>query len=79
MDTLKKVFPLSFRNKTMKDLFVCILIYIAINIGGSLVCGLLSLIPILGALFGLLSAAIGIYTLTGVILASLSFWGLMKE
>ncbi len=79
MDTLKKLFPLSFRNKSIKDLIVCILIYIAINVVGSLVLGLLSILPIIGFVFSFVSGLLGIYTLVGVVLASLSYWGLLKD
>lgn len=78
MDALKILFPWSFKNKTMKDLIVSILIYMAINIVGGLVFGLLSAIPLIGFVFGLLGGALGIYTLAGVILASLHFFGLLK-
>ena len=77
MDALKILFPWSFKNKTMKDLIVSILIYMAINIVGGLVFGLLSAIPLLGFVFSLLGGALGIYTLAGVILASLHFFGLL--
>ena len=78
MDALKILFPWSFKNKTMKDLIVSILIYMAINIVGGLVFGLLSAIPLLGFVFILMGGALGIYTLAGVILASLHFFGLLK-
>ena len=78
MDTLKKLFPWSFKNKSMKDLIVSILIYMAINIVGGLVFGLLSAIPLIGFVFSLISGLPGIYTLAGVILASLHFFGLLK-
>lgn len=78
MDILKTLFPWSFKNKTMKDLIVSILIYMAINIVGGFVCALLSGIPLIGFVFSLLSGALGIYTLAGVILASLHFFGVLK-
>lgn len=78
MDILKSLFPWSFKNKTMKDLIVSILIYMAINIVGGLVFGLLSVVPLIGFVFSLLGGALGIYTLAGVILASLHFFGLLK-
>ena len=78
MDILKSLFPWSFKNKTMKDLIISILIYMAINIVGGLVFGLLSAIPLIGFVFSLLGGALGIYTLAGVILASLHFFGLLK-
>ena len=78
MDALKILFPWSFKNKTMKDLIVSILIYMAINIVGGLVFGLLSAIPLLGFVFSLLGGALGIYTRAGGILASLHFFGLLK-
>ena len=78
MDALKILFPWSFKNKTMKDLIVSILIYMAINIVGGLVFGLLSAIPLLGFVFSLQGGALGNYTLAGVILASLHFFGLLK-
>ena len=68
MDILKSLFPWSFKNKTMKDLIISILIYMAINIVGGLVFGLLSAIPLIGFVFSLLGGALGIYTLAGVIL-----------
>ena len=78
MDILKTLFPWSFKNKTMKDLIVSILIYMAINIVGGIVCGLLAAIPLVGFVFSLLGGVLGIYTLAGVILASLHFFGLLK-
>jgi len=78
MDILKSLFPWSFKNKTMKDLIISILIYMAINIVGGLVFGLLSVVPLIGFVFSLLGGALGIYTLAGVILASLHFFGLLK-
>ena len=78
MDALKILFPWSFKNKTMKDLIVSILIYMAINIVGGIVCGLLASFPLVGFVFSLLGGALGIYTLAGVILASLHFFGLLK-
>lgn len=78
MDILKSLFPWSFKNKTMKDLIVSILIYMAINIVGGILFGLLSAIPLIGFVFSLLGGLLGIYTLAGVILASLHFFGLLK-
>ena len=78
MDILKTLFPWSFKNKTMKDLIVSILIYMAINIVGGIVCGLLASFPLVGFVVSLLGGALGIYTLAGVILASLHFFGLLK-
>lgn len=78
MDILKSLFPWSFKNKTMKDLIVSILIYMAINIVGGFVFALLSSIPLIGLVFSLLGGALGIYTLAGVILASLHFFGVLK-
>ena len=79
MDTLKKLVPWSFKNKTMKDLIVSILIYMAINIVGGFVLALLSIIPLIGFVFSLLGGLLGIYSLAGVILASLHFFGLLKD
>ena len=79
MDILKSLFPWSFKNKTMKDLIISILIYMAINIVGGLVFGLLSVVPLIGFVFSLLGGLLGIYSLAGVILASLHFFGLLKD
>ena len=59
MDILKSLFPWSFKNKTMKDLIISILIYMAINIVGGLVFGLLSVVPLIGFVFSLLGGALG--------------------
>ncbi len=79
MDILKKLFPLSFRSKSLKELLISILIYIAINLVGGLVLGLLSVVPLVGFVFAFLNGLLSLYTLVGVVLASLHFWGMLKD
>ncbi len=79
MDILKKIFPFSFRSKTIQELLINILIYIAINVVGGLVLGLLGILPLIGFVFSAVGGLLGVYTLAGVILASLHFWGMLKD
>ena len=79
MDTIKKLFPYSFKEKnTVKDLIIAILIYLAITIVCSIVTTILGGIPLIGALIGLLSSLIGIYTFIGIVLAVLDYMKVFK-
>lgn len=74
MDLLKKYLPRSFGLTSVKELVIAILIYIAIDFAGGIVCAILGIVPFIG---GILSWAVGtlcgIYTLTGIVVAVLSY------
>ena len=72
MDTLKKLFPLSFKPK--KDLGALI-VNILLHILGDAVAGvIIAIIPILGILGGL----IGLYVTVGIVLSILDYLKILK-
>lgn len=79
MDTLKKLFPFSFKASEVKELIIAIVVYAVIDILCGLVIGLLSKIPLIGILFSLVGSVIGLYALVGIILAILYFAKVIKD
>ena len=82
MDSLKKLFPLSFkRNDTAGNFVIALLIYIAIGIVAGVLIGLAGLItgwiPVAGAIIGWVLRIVGIlvevYILVGIVLQILAF------
>lgn len=72
MDTLKKLFPLSFREKKgIGGLIVNILLHLLADLVAGLIIGLL---PILGILGGL----IGLYFTVGIVLSILDYLKVIK-
>lgn len=88
MDTLKKIWPYSFKEKKdIAALLINIVIQIVIDIVLGVVIGLLSGIPVLGLLlgipvlgfiFGILGSVVGIYFLVGVVLSVLDYCKVLK-
>lgn len=72
MDTLKKLFPLSFKAKNgIGGLIVNILIHIAFDIVAGLIIGLLPILSILGGL-------VGLYFTVGIVLSILDYLKIIK-
>ena len=87
METLKKIFPLSFkRTDTAGNLIVGILLYLVVGIvAGAViaVAGLLTGIPVVGALLAIVLRLIGglvdLYVLAGIVIQILVFAKVIKE
>ncbi len=75
MDKAKKIFPLSFRGASLKDMVIGILLYMAINVVAGWVLGLLSGIPLVGAVCTLVAWVISFYTLGGIVFTVLNYVG----
>ena len=72
MDTLKKLFPLSFKAKNgIGGLIVNILIHVIADIVAGLIIGLLPILSILGGL-------IGLYFTVGIVLSILDYLKILK-
>lgn len=79
MDTLKKLFPLSFQHKdSIGALLVNILIHIVGDAVAGLIIGLLSGLPLIGWLFGLAGGIVGIYFTVGIVLSILEYLKIIK-
>jgi len=79
MDLLKKLFPLSFKcADTVANLVIGILIYVVAGAGAGVLLGWLSLIPLVGLIFSLISTVLGIYCLAGIVIEVLLFAKVLK-
>lgn len=88
METLKKIFPLSFKKHAgAADLVIGILIYLVIGIiAGALIwlsTAITGWIPVVGLLIGwvlgIVSSLIGLYVLAGIVIEILVFANVIKE
>ena len=88
METLKKLFPLSFkRTDTAGNLIVGILLYIIVGVIAGAVITLATMlsgwIPVLGAILGwalgVIGSLIGVYTLAGIVIQILVFANVLKD
>ena len=78
MDTLKKLFPFSFRATDLKSLLITILIYIIADFVCGLVIGILGKLPIIGVIFSIIGAIVGIYFFVAIIIAILDYAKVLK-
>ena len=75
MNKAKKIFPLSFRGASLKDMLIGVLIYMAINVVAGWVLGLFSGVPLIGAACMLVAWIISFYTLGGIVFTVLNYVG----
>ena len=88
METLKKIFPLSFKRvDTAANLVIGILIYLVVGILAGVLIALSTMIvgwipvvgPIIGWVLGIASSLIGLYVLAGIVIQILVFAKVIKE
>lgn len=78
MDILKKIFPVSFGSKDIKNLIIRIAIYLVLGLVFGLVAKILGGIPIINYILGVFGTIIGIYVVGGIIVAILSYLKIIK-
>jgi len=78
METMKKLFPLSFREPTTNNLVVTIIIYVVASFVVGLVLGILAKIPLIGWIFSIASSLFGLYCFIGLVLVVLYFLKVIK-
>ncbi len=78
MDALKKYFPHAFTAKDVKSFIIALIIYAVIAFIGGIVIGLLSALPIVGIVFGIIGWLLEIYITVGVVLSILVFVKVIK-
>ena len=80
MDILKQLFPLSFgRKEGVGGLVVNIVIYLVVGIVASLCIGLVSWVPLVGWLIGLVGGLVDLYVLVGIVLSVLDYMDVLKS
>ena len=74
MDTLKKIFPLSFKEKKdVAALIINILIQLVVGIIAGALIAILAKIPIIGIIIGIVGALVDVYVVAGIVLAILHY------
>lgn len=78
MDMIKKYFPLSFKVEDVKAFVIALIVYVLVDVVCGAVIGLLANIPLIGIIFSILGAVVGLYALVGIVLAILVFLKVVK-
>ncbi len=78
METLKKIFPLSFQAKDVSQLIIYCLIYLVAGIVFGFVIGILARIPFLGYIFALISSLTELYITAGLVILFLYYFKVLK-
>jgi len=79
METLKKIFPYSFKEKKeVAALIINILIQLVIDIVIGVVIGIVALIPVVGIIAGLVGGLIGLYFFAGIVISILDYFKVLK-
>ena len=79
MDTLKKLFPFSFRPlKGLTDLIIAVILLIVADAVCGVVIGLLSHLPLIGWIIGLVGGLLGLYFFVSIVLIILNYLKVLK-
>lgn len=78
MDFLNKVFPISFKCNEKDSFIKALIIYTVAAVVGGLIIGLLSHIPFIGVLVGLMGYLAEVYVTAGIVLSILVFTKVLK-
>ena len=80
MEFLKTLWPTPFKikPKNLASFLIQLLIFVVIVAGVGILIGVLSGIPIVGWLFGIVGSLIGIYNIVGIVLCILVFADVLK-
>jgi len=79
MDTLKKLFPYSFKEKNgLGALIVNIIVYLVIGIVAGALIGLLSGIPIVGWIISIVGGLVDLYVFAGIVVSILDYCKVLK-
>jgi len=73
MDMLKTFFPFAFKSTDNNSLVVSLIIHVIIGVVCGAIIGLLAKIPVIGILFTIIGAVVGLYALIGIVLSILVF------
>ncbi len=78
MDSIKKFFPIAFKATELKPFIISLVVFCLIDLICGFVIGILAKIPLIGILFSILGAVIGLYALIGIVLSILVFVKVVK-
>ena len=79
METLKKLFPFSFKNKEgIGALIVNVIIYLVVGALAGIAIGILAKVPIVGWIVGICGGLVDLYVVIGIILSILDYLKVLK-
>lgn len=79
MEMLKKYFPYSFKKKKdVAALVINIILYVVVGFVAGVLIALLSIIPFVGILIGIIGGAIDLYVTIGIVLSILDYLKVLK-
>ena len=79
MDTLKKIFPLSWKYASdVSSLVIGIIIYIVAAVVAGILLGIVGLIPFIGWLIRIVGALVELYVFIGIVLQLLLFFKVIE-
>ena len=80
METLKKIFPLSFKFlESVANLIIGILIYLVVGVLIGVAIKIVSVIPVVGWIVGICGGLVGLYVLAGIIIMLLAYFKVLKD
>ncbi len=80
METLKKVFPLSFKYlKSIGSLIWGIIVYCIVEVLLGVAIGICSKLPLIGWIVGMCGGLVGIYCLAGIVILLLAYFKVIKD
>ena len=79
METIKKYFPLSFKEKSeVRDLVISVLVYLAGAIVIGALMGILSGVPVMNWMIGIVGTLAELYAVCGIVFSSLDYFKMLK-
>lgn len=78
MALLKKLFPFSFKATQLSSLLAAVIVCILVDVVCGWVISIVARLPLVGWLFSILGAVIGIYAFVGIVVALLVFFKVLK-
>lgn len=80
METLKKIFPLSFKFlESVASLIIGVLVYLVVGAVASIAIALISPIPVVGLIVGICGGLIDLYVLAGIVILFLAYFKVLKD
>lgn len=79
MDTIKKIFPFSFREKgSIGALVINVLIQLVIAAVAGILIGVLAKIPVVNLITGIVGGLVDLYFVVGIVLSFLHYFKVVK-
>lgn len=78
MNLLKKLFPFSFKATELSSLLAAVIVCVLVDVVCGWVISIVAKLPLVGWIFSILGAVIGLYAFVGIVVALLVFFKVLK-